>query len=77
MGHEGNKLAAAWLTAEQFEQLEEFLDKFSTGGSFSERFRQFLVWTANQKQGIDTAALALRLEEDRKKRELARYERRV
>ena len=66
-GHEGNRCVSVWLTSEQYERLEEFLDKFSTGQSFSIQFRDFLVWTINQKEGINAAVIVQRLEEVRKK----------
>jgi hypothetical protein len=44
-GHEGNKQVSFWISQERFIQLEEFLDKFLAGGSFSEQFREFIVWT--------------------------------
>jgi hypothetical protein len=35
-GHRGNKLLGVWLTIAQYSQFEEFLDKFSTGETFTE-----------------------------------------
>jgi hypothetical protein len=42
---------------------------FSTGESFADQFRQCIFWILDQKEGIKTSALALRLEEIRKKKE--------
>jgi hypothetical protein len=69
MGHEGNKMISVWIPAERYDQLEEFLNKFSTGESFADQFRQFIFWILDQKEGIKTSALTLRLEEVRKKKE--------
>jgi hypothetical protein len=35
-GHGGNKQAATWLTKEQYDQSQEFLNKFAAQGSFTE-----------------------------------------
>jgi hypothetical protein len=57
-----------WVSKEEYDKLKAFLDKFSTGESFSQQLRQLLVWTGNPKIGVDAAVLAQKLQEVEKKR---------
>jgi len=68
-GHKETKGVHTWISTEDFEKLEDLLNKLSTGDSFSERLRQLLHLLVNRKEGISHAALAQRPNEIEKKRE--------
>lgn len=41
----------------QFRKLADFFDKFSSGDSFSDQARTFLLWLADQTEGVDQRLL--------------------
>jgi len=62
-GHGNNKLLQVWVSKEDYEKLELFLDKFSAGDTDAERRRNFFRGLAQQTENLDQTILALRLRE--------------
>lgn len=56
-GHVKNKILGVWLSEKDYQKLEQFLDKFSTGDSFSDQLRSFIHSPVNQTEGIDQTRL--------------------
>lgn len=68
-GHAKNVLFQVWLSKEDYDKLELFLDKFSVGDTDAERRRNFFQWLAQQTESLDQTMRTLRLKEaeDKKK----------
>jgi hypothetical protein len=65
-----NKQLAVWLSKEDYKKLENWLDKFSTGETFSDQMRTFIHWLVSHIEGLDQTKLALKLQqtEDEKRK---------
>ena len=61
-GHGTNKLLQVWVSKEDYDKLEVFLDKFSAGDTDAERRRNFFHWLAEYTEGLDQRLLDLRLQ---------------
>jgi hypothetical protein len=72
-GHGKNKLLQVWLSKEDYDKLEVFLDKFSAGDTDAERRKNFFHWLAQQTENLDQTILALRLKEAEDKRKAQEF----
>jgi hypothetical protein len=54
-----NKMIGVWVSLEEFERFQKFLDQFSSGESFSEQVKSFVHWLGTQTEGITLETLAL------------------
>jgi hypothetical protein len=69
-----NKILGVWVSEEDYPKLQEFLDKFSAGDSFSDQLRNFIHWLVSQTEGIDQTKLALKLKETEEEQKKAEFQ---
>jgi hypothetical protein len=51
-----------WISKEDSEKLQQFLDKFSAGDLFLDQLRNLIHWLGEQTEGIDKTKVALKFQ---------------